>query len=53
MPVVLRAAAGAEATAEYAMTRNIEPAVTFGYGVIDAADISAALAGLRRSLRKL
>jgi len=53
MPVVLRAAAGAEATADYAMTRDVEPAVTFGYGVIDAADISAALAGLRRSLRKL
>ncbi|KQZ74655.1 GntR family transcriptional regulator [Rhodanobacter sp. Root561] len=53
MPVVLRAATGAEATADYAMTRDVEPAVTFGYGVIDAADISAALAGLRRSLRKL
>lgn len=52
MPAVLRAAAGAESTADYAMTRDIEPAVTFGYGVIDAEDISAALAGLRKSLGK-
>jgi len=35
------------------MTRDVEPAVTFGYGVIDAEDISAALAGLRKSLKKL
>jgi GntR family transcriptional regulator/MocR family aminotransferase len=50
MPTVLRFAAGAESTADYAMSRGIAPAVTFGYGVIDAADIAAALAALRRAL---
>jgi GntR family transcriptional regulator/MocR family aminotransferase len=29
----------------------VEPAVTFGYGVIDAAEIAAALARMRRALR--
>ncbi|WP_426702759.1 PLP-dependent aminotransferase family protein [Rhodanobacter sp. Col0626] len=53
MPTVLRFAIGAESTADYAMTRDIEPAVTFGYGVIDAADISAALSDLRQALMTL
>jgi GntR family transcriptional regulator/MocR family aminotransferase len=53
MPTILRFAAGAESTADYAMTHDVEPAVTFGYGMIDATDISAALTGLRRSLGKL
>ncbi|WP_426689194.1 PLP-dependent aminotransferase family protein [Rhodanobacter ginsengiterrae] len=53
MPVVLRHAPGAESIADYAMTRNIAPAVTFGYGVIDAADIAAAVSRLRKALKKL
>lgn len=52
MPTILRHAAGAESTADYAMTRDIEPAVTFGYGVIDAGDIAAALRDMRRALQK-
>ncbi|MFC5437667.1 PLP-dependent aminotransferase family protein [Rhodanobacter umsongensis] len=52
MPTILRCAPGAEATADYAMTRDIEPAVTFGYGVIDAGDIAAALKDMRRALGK-
>jgi GntR family transcriptional regulator/MocR family aminotransferase len=51
LPVVLRHAPGAESTADYAMTRRVEPAVTFGYGVIDVAEIAAALARMRRALR--
>ncbi len=52
MPTILRFAAGTESTADYAMTRGIEPAVTFGYGVIDAAEIAAALGKTRRALEK-
>mgnify|MGYP001550562041 CR=1 FL=1 len=52
MPKLLRFAAGAESTADYAMTRDIEPAVTFGYGVIDVGEISAALVELRRALEE-
>ena len=52
MPLVLRCAVGAESTADYAMTRAIEPAVTFGYGVIDAQEIAAALASLRQALQR-
>lgn len=52
LPEALRFAAGAESTADYAMTREIEPAVTFGYGVIDAPDIKTALAELGRALKK-
>jgi GntR family transcriptional regulator / MocR family aminotransferase len=52
MPTVLRFAPGAESTVDYAMTREIEPAVTFGYGVIDAGEIIAALIDLRRALEK-
>ena len=51
MPVVLRHAPGAESIADYAMTRRVEPAVTFGYGVIDEAEIAASLARMRRALR--
>jgi len=52
MPTILRCAAGAESTADYAMTRDVEPAVTFGYGVIDAGDIAVALRDMRRALQK-
>jgi GntR family transcriptional regulator / MocR family aminotransferase len=52
MPTILRCAAGAESTADYAMTRDIEPAVTFGYGVIDAGEIGVALGKMRRALEK-
>lgn len=52
MPTVLLCAPGAESTADYAMTRGIEPAVTFGYGVIDAREIAVAMAKLRRALEK-
>lgn len=52
MPTVLRFAPGAESTADYAMTLGIEPAVTFGYGVIDAGDIAAAMKDMRRALGK-
>lgn len=52
VPTVLRFAAGAESTADYAMTRDIAPAVAFGYGVIDADEITATLFDLRRALDK-
>jgi len=50
MPIILRHAVGAESTASYAMTRTIEPAVTFGYGVIDPHAITRTFAQLRRAL---
>lgn len=50
MPTILRHAVGAESTADYAMTRDIEPAVAFGYGVIDTHAITKALTQLRRAL---
>jgi len=50
MPAILRCAIGAESTADYAMTHDIEPAVTFGYGVIDAGEIAMALKRMRRAL---
>jgi GntR family transcriptional regulator/MocR family aminotransferase len=53
MPIVLRIAAGAESTADYAMTREIEAAVTFGYGVIDADGITTALNSVRLALGKV
>lgn len=52
LPMVLRYAPGAESTADYAMTRDIEPAVTFGYGVIDAGEIARAITKLRLALKK-
>jgi GntR family transcriptional regulator/MocR family aminotransferase len=51
MPTILCFAAGVESTADYAMTHGIEPAVTFGYGVIDAGEIAAALRKLRTALK--
>jgi GntR family transcriptional regulator/MocR family aminotransferase len=53
MPIVLHFAVGAESTADYAMTRQIEAAVAFGYGVIDVKEISVALTRLRKALRSL
>ena len=48
-------APGAQATAEYAATAtatgSVPPALAFGYGVIDADDIAAALVRLRRALQ--
>ena len=41
---------GAQSTAEYAMTPPDRSAPAFGYGVIDAGEISAALARFRRAL---
>jgi GntR family transcriptional regulator/MocR family aminotransferase len=41
---------GAQSTTEYALSPIRNPAVTFGYGVIDAKDIRPALVRLRRSL---
>jgi GntR family transcriptional regulator/MocR family aminotransferase len=42
---------GAQSTAEYAMTAIERPALAFGYGVIDAAEISAGLRNLRSALQ--
>lgn len=43
---------GAQSTAEYAMDTDAPPlGITFGYGVIDAADITPALRRLRRALQ--
>ncbi len=50
MPVILREAVGAESTADYAMTGDVEPAVVFGYGTADAETIRVMLARLRRCL---
>lgn len=52
LPMVLRAAPGAESTADYAMTGDVVPAITFGYGVIDAPEIVAALKSMRVALEK-
>jgi GntR family transcriptional regulator/MocR family aminotransferase len=41
---------GAQSTAEYAIKAPSEPAIAFGYGVIDANEIKPALVQLRRSL---
>ena len=41
---------GAQSIAEYAMTPPERPALAFGYGVIDASEILAALVRLRRAL---
>lgn len=50
MANVRRYTPGAQSTAEYAMHAPERPAVTFGYGVIDAEAIPAALSRLRQSL---
>lgn len=52
MSLVREHAPGAQSTAEYAMATPEVPAVTFGYGVIDAEEIRARLAALRRALAK-
>jgi len=45
-----RHAPGAQSTADYSLTPSAEPALAFGYGVIDASDIKAALFRLRQAL---
>jgi GntR family transcriptional regulator/MocR family aminotransferase len=47
-----RHAPGAQSTADYSMTSPAEPALAFGYGVIDANDIKAALFRLRQALEE-
>ncbi len=47
-----RHAPGAQSTAEYSMTPPDRPALAFGYGVIDAGDITMALSRLRRALEE-
>lgn len=46
-----RHAPGAQSIAEYSMTAPERPGLAFGYGVIDAEEIAAALAGFSRALR--
>jgi GntR family transcriptional regulator/MocR family aminotransferase len=43
-------APGAQSIAEYAMAPLAAPAVVFGYGVIDADEITARLAALKAGL---
>jgi GntR family transcriptional regulator/MocR family aminotransferase len=43
---------GAQSTAEYSTSPPVRPALAFGYGVIDAADIPPALSRLRRALER-
>jgi GntR family transcriptional regulator/MocR family aminotransferase len=50
MRAVMACMPGAQSAAEYAMGPLARPAVTFGYGVIDAAAIPKATAQLRRML---
>ncbi len=45
------AAPGAQTTAEYALQPGVPPAIAFGYGVIEPAQITAALRRLRRLLQ--
>ena len=47
-----RHAPGAQSIEEYAMAPVARPAVTFGYGVMDAEAIGPALQQLRRSLSR-
>lgn len=47
-----RHAPGVQSIAEYSLTPPLQPALSFGYGVIDAADIPAALRRLRCALEK-
>ena len=44
---------GAQSVADYAMTPPAHPALTFGYGVIDADAIPAAVARLRAALARM
>lgn len=41
---------GAQSTGDYSMTTPAQPALAFGYGVIDAGEIGPALSRLRRAL---
>jgi len=50
MACVREHAPGAQSTAEYAMAPPPEPAVVFGYGVIDADEIRTRMALLRTAL---
>jgi GntR family transcriptional regulator/MocR family aminotransferase len=43
---------GAQPVSEYSITDDVPPAIAFGYGVIDAHDIPAALIRLRRALER-
>ncbi|BCT94202.1 GntR family transcriptional regulator [Lysobacter helvus] len=43
---------GAQSIAEYSIAPPAVPAVTFGYGVIDADAITASLASLRKALQR-
>ena len=43
---------GAQSTADYSTSTPKRPALAFGYGVIDAADIPGALSRLRRALER-
>lgn len=45
-----RHAPGAQSIAEYSLTPPQRPALSFGYGVIDAEEIAPALSRLRRAL---
>ena len=47
-----RCTPGAQPVSEYSTTQRVPPALAFGYGVIDAHDIPAALARLRRALER-
>lgn len=47
-----RHAPGAQSVAEYAMSGIGAPALTFGYGVIDAGDISASMTRFATALRR-
>lgn len=53
MALVREHTPGAQATQEYAMTPLDDPAVVFGYGVIDADEIRTRMAALRRALDQL
>ena len=44
---------GAQSISEYAMAPTQRPALSFGYGVIDAAQITPALSNLRAALERL
>ena len=52
MAMVREHAPGAQSIAEYSIAPPKVPAVTFGYGVIDADEIRDALASLRRALAR-
>lgn len=47
-----RHAPGVQSIAEYSLAPLEQPGLSFGYGVIDAADIPAMLSRLRRSLER-